>query len=164
MPIEDQPRRKNSREIKISNKIWAFFRFLLRLNRWSYKEFLKSESPEEAGVPPESTGCGTGCDGCGTCAGCKCGGPLTPAYQDGCGETTGCDPKTASAQKRQWIVLASFCLSLIAFILNTVDALHNKYTVWKRQEFLGVSQLAQVNELAHEGFGKPDKILTAGFG
>ena len=94
---------------------------------------------------------------------------MTPAYQDGCGETTGCDPKTASAQKRQWIVLASFCLSLIAFILNTVDAMHNKYTVWKRQDTLlgvklPVSQLFSVNELAHGGFGKDDKILTAGFG
>jgi len=126
----------------------------------------RSESPEEAGVPPESTGCGAGCDGCGTCAGCKCGGPLTPAYQDGCGETTGCDPKTASAQKRQWIVLASFCLSLIAFILNTVDASYNKYTVWKRSITLGgfVGQAIPVSELAHGGFGKDDKILTAGFG
>ena len=88
---------------------------------------------------------------------------MTPAYQDGCGETTGCDPKTASAQKRQWIVLASFCLSLIAFILNTVDAMHNKYMVWRRNKLLG-GQLQLVNDLAHGGFGKDDKILTAGFG
>ena len=91
---------------------------------------------------------------------------MTPAYQDGCGETTGCDPKTASAQKRQWIVLASFCLSLIAFILNTVDAMHNKYRVYKRQVTLlgGIGALVPVTELAHGGFTKDDKILTAGFG
>ena len=166
MPIEDQPRRKNSREIKMSEILGDDVTWVCsQAEYFSFKEFLKSESPEEAGVPPESNGCGTGCDGCGTCAGCKCGGPLTPAYQDGCGETTGCDPKTAAAQKRQWIVLASFCLSLTAFILNTVDAMHNKYKVYKKQILIGGGvQLGLVNELAHGGFDKPDKILTAGFG
>ena len=82
---------------------------------------------------------------------------MTPAYQDGCGTTPGCDPKAASAQKRQWIVLASFCLSLTAFILNTVDARHNKYT-------FQCGTVAPITQFAHGGFGKDDKILTAGFG